>query len=425
MVPRAMDDGLRRFFVVCTRPRGFRRRGRPNRLYDAFFWRRPRMRAALDTWSRRYNAELDRLERLEAEGRAYVFYAEDQGVENTGARHGQANRGRISIVGGDRRRRNWKTQSGGLVVGGRLACKSGGGWFARRGGHRLSWRRRPRRERRRGRSVGGRWEGWSYRSRQRTAHDGRSLPTVSDETGTRNLSAAAIRAFAILRYLGRGLPRGRAASRSLWIPRRAAPATIAKRLPRERRSLRAWRMPAREGEDGRPCSPLPAGGLSARGGRGVARDGRRRMGKATRRRGAAFLLTAVLLSCALALAGCTGGAGGDKAGASGEGTLRVGVRSDVVGFGYLNENTGKYYGLEIDIAGGAGAAPGLRGRGVRVCAARDAQGDAAGRPGGLSGGVLFRFRHAAGELRLLARVPTRTPPSSWWRTVRSSRASRA
>ena len=74
------------------------------------------------------------------------------------------------------------------------------------------------------------------------------------------------------------------------------------------------------------------------------------MGKATRRRGAAFLLTAVLLSCALALAGCTGGAGGDKAGASGEGTLRVGVRSDVVGFGYLNENTGKYYGLEIDIA---------------------------------------------------------------------------
>ena len=74
------------------------------------------------------------------------------------------------------------------------------------------------------------------------------------------------------------------------------------------------------------------------------------MGKATRRRGAAFLLTAVLLSCALALAGCAGGAGGDKAGASGEGTLRVGVRSDVVGFGYLNENTGKYYGLEIDIA---------------------------------------------------------------------------
>ena len=70
------------------------------------------------------------------------------------------------------------------------------------------------------------------------------------------------------------------------------------------------------------------------------------MGKATRRRGAAFLLTAVLLSCALALAGCMGG--GEES--AGPGTLRVGVRSDVVGFGYLNENTGKYYGLEIDIA---------------------------------------------------------------------------
>lgn len=31
-------------------------------------------------------------------------------------------------------------------------------------------------------------------------------------------------------------------------------------------------------------------------------------------------------------------------------TLRVGCRADVVGFGYLNERTGKYYGLEIDIA---------------------------------------------------------------------------
>ena len=47
MLPRAEADGLRRFFVVCTRPRGFRRRTRPQRLYDVFFWRRPAMRAAL------------------------------------------------------------------------------------------------------------------------------------------------------------------------------------------------------------------------------------------------------------------------------------------------------------------------------------------------------------------------------------------
>ena len=49
----------------------------------AFFWRHPRMREALDTWNRRYDADLDRLDRLEAEGRAYVFYANDQGVKNT------------------------------------------------------------------------------------------------------------------------------------------------------------------------------------------------------------------------------------------------------------------------------------------------------------------------------------------------------
>lgn len=33
-----------------------------------------------------------------------------------------------------------------------------------------------------------------------------------------------------------------------------------------------------------------------------------------------------------------------------KGTLRVGVRSDVTNFGYYNENTEKYYGMEIDLA---------------------------------------------------------------------------
>lgn len=36
--------------------------------------------------------------------------------------------------------------------------------------------------------------------------------------------------------------------------------------------------------------------------------------------------------------------------ASGSGTLTVGVRDDIINFGYLNEKTEKYYGLEIDIA---------------------------------------------------------------------------
>ena len=38
------------------------------------------------------------------------------------------------------------------------------------------------------------------------------------------------------------------------------------------------------------------------------------------------------------------------AGVSAAGTLKVGVRSGIVGFGDYNETTGKYYGLEIDLA---------------------------------------------------------------------------
>lgn len=61
-----------------------------------------------------------------------------------------------------------------------------------------------------------------------------------------------------------------------------------------------------------------------------------------------------------ALGGCTG-QGAPASGSTGSvspraaststanGTLRAGVRADVIGFGYLNETTDNYYGLEIDI----------------------------------------------------------------------------
>lgn len=72
----------------------------------------------------------------------------------------------------------------------------------------------------------------------------------------------------------------------------------------------------------------------------------------TRRGGrAAVVLAALLLVSALTmLVGCASGAGNEAGSTQGEGTLRVGVRGDVVGFGYLNENTGKHYGLEVDLA---------------------------------------------------------------------------
>lgn len=72
------------------------------------------------------------------------------------------------------------------------------------------------------------------------------------------------------------------------------------------------------------------------------------MGKKAWARYLALILAAVTLS--LALVGLAGCGGGENGAPSGNGTLKVGVRADVVGFGYLNEGTGKYYGLEIDIA---------------------------------------------------------------------------
>ncbi len=61
--------------------------------------------------------------------------------------------------------------------------------------------------------------------------------------------------------------------------------------------------------------------------------------------------TSLLLICALLLfllAGCASGT--EESADGGEGTLRVGVRSDINRFGYYNERTEKYSGLEIDIA---------------------------------------------------------------------------
>lgn len=73
----------------------------------------------------------------------------------------------------------------------------------------------------------------------------------------------------------------------------------------------------------------------------------------SRRSFAALALSAGLAPIGSALSGCTGGApeesGSNGTTSSPAGALRAGVRADVMGFGYLNEKTGKYYGLEIDI----------------------------------------------------------------------------
>lgn len=60
----------------------------------------------------------------------------------------------------------------------------------------------------------------------------------------------------------------------------------------------------------------------------------------------AMMLAIVLGACSLiGLSGCS-----SASSPTGSDTLRVGVRADIVNFGYLNEQTGKYYGMEIDLA---------------------------------------------------------------------------
>ncbi len=68
------------------------------------------------------------------------------------------------------------------------------------------------------------------------------------------------------------------------------------------------------------------------------------------RRGFLGALAALPVSCLMVgLVGC-GSTSHTATGVNNNKTLTVGVRSDIVGFGYLNPDTGNYYGLEIDLA---------------------------------------------------------------------------
>ncbi len=83
----ALDSGCERIFAVLTRPKGFRKPapdiGKGARAIAESFRKYPQMRQALLTRNERYNAELDKLERLAEEGRAYIVYADKMAVENS------------------------------------------------------------------------------------------------------------------------------------------------------------------------------------------------------------------------------------------------------------------------------------------------------------------------------------------------------
>ena len=76
LLDKAIADGYERFFVVRTRPRGYRK-DLGKKGVAPLFHQRPHLYRALKSRSARYNEVCDRLDELERQGRAYVVYAND------------------------------------------------------------------------------------------------------------------------------------------------------------------------------------------------------------------------------------------------------------------------------------------------------------------------------------------------------------
>ena len=79
----AQADGYEKFLVILTRPRDYVKENRlPDWTYRSLLARYPRAAQALVDRPANYNRTRAELERLEAEGKAYVFYPEHMGVAN-------------------------------------------------------------------------------------------------------------------------------------------------------------------------------------------------------------------------------------------------------------------------------------------------------------------------------------------------------
>ena len=83
-VDAAKADGYERFLVVMTRPRGYRKGPvrAPAAIYQKIFKKYPAVVEAILRRPKRYNATLDELEELQAEGKAYLYYPETMPVSN-------------------------------------------------------------------------------------------------------------------------------------------------------------------------------------------------------------------------------------------------------------------------------------------------------------------------------------------------------
>ena len=69
----ALEQGYEHAIVVLTRHRGYRKQEKPPHLFPTLYRKYPRLREALCTRGVRYNAQVELVEQLEAEGRITVI----------------------------------------------------------------------------------------------------------------------------------------------------------------------------------------------------------------------------------------------------------------------------------------------------------------------------------------------------------------
>lgn len=84
LLHQAMADGYKRFFIVHSRPKGYRKtpEKHPN-FFRAYYWRHPQAARAIIGRVDRYNALLDEIDQLNEQGIAYSVYAEDITVSSS------------------------------------------------------------------------------------------------------------------------------------------------------------------------------------------------------------------------------------------------------------------------------------------------------------------------------------------------------
>ena len=79
----AQADGYEKFLVLLTRPREYVKENRlPDLAYRCLLTRYPKAAKAVIERPINYNRTRAELERLESEGKAYVFYPQHMGVAN-------------------------------------------------------------------------------------------------------------------------------------------------------------------------------------------------------------------------------------------------------------------------------------------------------------------------------------------------------